>query len=261
MQTDYLLAQRNNAMRHGIVSQQKVLPWENEQEYESLLNALMVEYHPVGVSEQHLVEELANIFWRKKRWRIADHRNAYIKLFNATKLQGQVTAKSALCGVSTVLKDEEIDLSQLIKFPPEEVAVKLEEAIKALADLKVMIQQLIAGEVSFEEVVDQLPEDVSKWCHQVKTKNPERSAKELARFLEEHFIRHYKKNVELLQLHGLLCQQAYAMSFCLNEVDETLSRYENHLDRKFEKTLAILLKLQETRAAKKAAGLVLNHEN
>jgi hypothetical protein len=60
-------AVRFNAMKHGILSRYTVLSHENDADYESLVNSLMAEHLPAGATEQHLVEELASIIWRKRR--------------------------------------------------------------------------------------------------------------------------------------------------------------------------------------------------
>src|SRR6266566_6239969 len=70
---------RFNALRHGILSRYTVLPWESRDEYESVLAALVAEHAPQGPTEEHLVEELAHIMWRKRRLRLAEaaaHRRA-----------------------------------------------------------------------------------------------------------------------------------------------------------------------------------------
>ena len=58
---------RFNALKHGILSRYTVLSHENHADYESLVNSLMAEHLPAGATEQHLVEELASIIWRKDR--------------------------------------------------------------------------------------------------------------------------------------------------------------------------------------------------
>ncbi len=63
---------RFNALRHGVLSRYTVLPWENETEYQALLAALVAEHAQSGVTEEHLVEELAGIIWRKRRLRMAE---------------------------------------------------------------------------------------------------------------------------------------------------------------------------------------------
>ena len=63
---------RFNALRHGVLSRYTVLPWEDEAEYRTLLDALVAEHAPKGPTEEHLVEELAGIIWRKRRLRMAE---------------------------------------------------------------------------------------------------------------------------------------------------------------------------------------------
>ena len=58
---------RFNALRHGVLSRHTVLPWEDRGEYEALLDAVAAEQAPEGPTEEHLVEELAGIIWRKRR--------------------------------------------------------------------------------------------------------------------------------------------------------------------------------------------------
>ena len=63
---------RFNALKHGVLSHDTVLPWENESEYDALLDALIAEHQPQGPTDEHLVEELAGIIWRKRRLRLAE---------------------------------------------------------------------------------------------------------------------------------------------------------------------------------------------
>ncbi len=64
--------QRLNAVRHGLLSRFAVLPWESRDDYDALRLALAGEHGPVGPTEEHLVEELAGIMWRKRRLRLAE---------------------------------------------------------------------------------------------------------------------------------------------------------------------------------------------
>jgi hypothetical protein len=63
---------RLNAVRHGLLSVYTVLPWEDEAEYGSLLSGLVEEYAPRGPTEDHLIEEIAGVIWRKRRLRLAE---------------------------------------------------------------------------------------------------------------------------------------------------------------------------------------------
>jgi hypothetical protein len=63
---------RFNALRLAVLSRYTVLPWEDESEYRALLDALVAEHMPSGPTEEHLVEELAGVIWRKRRLRMAE---------------------------------------------------------------------------------------------------------------------------------------------------------------------------------------------
>ncbi len=63
---------RFNALRHGVLSRYTVLPWEDADEYRTLVAALVAEHAPQGPTEEHLVEELAGVLWRKRRLRLAE---------------------------------------------------------------------------------------------------------------------------------------------------------------------------------------------
>jgi hypothetical protein len=54
-------AVRFNAMKHGILSRLTVLAHEDASEFADLLAALIEEHQPAGMTEQHLIEELAAI--------------------------------------------------------------------------------------------------------------------------------------------------------------------------------------------------------
>jgi hypothetical protein len=55
-----------------VLSRYTVLPWEDENEYRALVEALVVDHRPQGPIEEHLIEELAGIVWRKRRLRLAE---------------------------------------------------------------------------------------------------------------------------------------------------------------------------------------------
>jgi hypothetical protein len=57
-----------NATKHGIFSDVTLLPGESVSKYRSLLEALKNELTPEGELEEFLVEKLANIIWRQRRY-------------------------------------------------------------------------------------------------------------------------------------------------------------------------------------------------
>ena len=56
-----------NALSHGVYSTDIVQPWENEQQFNELHQALREEYYPDGVSEEAAVFELASLYWKRRR--------------------------------------------------------------------------------------------------------------------------------------------------------------------------------------------------
>ena len=56
-----------NALSHGVYCSDVVLPWENEQLFNDLHQALREEYYPDGVSEEAAVFELASLYWKRRR--------------------------------------------------------------------------------------------------------------------------------------------------------------------------------------------------
>jgi hypothetical protein len=48
------------------------LPWEDQDEYCGLLDALVAEHKPERPTEEHLIEEMAGVLWRKRRLRLAE---------------------------------------------------------------------------------------------------------------------------------------------------------------------------------------------
>src|SRR5215813_777848 len=88
---------RFNALKHGLLSKHIVLSWEDKTEYQHLLSALVAEHCPEGPTEEHLVEELAGIIWRKRRLRLAEKAAHCRSLQRVTEPeQYQITSQAAL---------------------------------------------------------------------------------------------------------------------------------------------------------------------
>jgi hypothetical protein len=99
---------RLNALQHGVLSQYTVLPWEDGEEYRALLEALVAEHEPQGPTEEHFVEELAGIIWRKRRLRLGENAAHHRALKRASDPYQQ-TAKAALINVAGAIEVDSID--------------------------------------------------------------------------------------------------------------------------------------------------------
>ena len=91
---------RFNALRHGVLSRYTVLPWESADEYRAIVEALVAEHRPQGPTEEHLVEEIAGILWRKRRLRLAEAA-AHRRGLQGTLASYRETVKVALVHLDT----------------------------------------------------------------------------------------------------------------------------------------------------------------
>jgi hypothetical protein len=66
------MSARNN-FRHGFTGEFTVLPWEDQAEYDLLMNALRDEHEPSGLTERILVDKMAQALWLTKRALMLQH--------------------------------------------------------------------------------------------------------------------------------------------------------------------------------------------
>src|SRR6476660_1247097 len=130
---------RFNALRHGVLSRYTVLPWEDAGEYHDLLEALAAEHAPEGPTEEHLVEELAGILWRKRRLRLAEAA-AHRRGLEGTLASYRETVKVAL-----------------VHLDPTGQSERVVDAIRAtVADTEEDIADMTADEVMTRHALDLL---------------------------------------------------------------------------------------------------------
>src|SRR5271166_2360704 len=103
---------RFNALRHGVLSRYTVLPWEDPAEYHALVAALVAEHAPQGPTEEHLVEEVAGILWRKRRLRLAEAA-AHRRGLEEALAPRRDTAKAAVVHLDAI--DESWDVGVAIR--------------------------------------------------------------------------------------------------------------------------------------------------
>jgi hypothetical protein len=58
-----------NSLKHGLTSQQVVLPWEHPEEFAAVELSLSVEYKPITEQETRQLQQIAQNFWRLQRCR------------------------------------------------------------------------------------------------------------------------------------------------------------------------------------------------
>jgi len=248
---------RFNALKHGVLSRYTVLPWEDADEYRALVAALAVEHAPLGPTEEHLVEELAGILWRKRRLRLAEaaaHRRGLSGALSP--LQG--TVKSALAHLGAT--GESSQTVDAVRATAEDTAADLAdlEADEAMTRRALDLLGSRRND-AYEAALAALREDTQEWWADVLACDPDEleedevpgtaDAEGLHRFLEAEVLPWFENRKKELANRPLVRAQAFGEALDPDKL-VGLARYEVHLDRKLERMLAMLLRLKDLRQGK-----------
>lgn len=239
---------RFNAMKHGILSELVVLAHEDAGEFSDLLAALIDEHRPAGITERHLIEELAAIMWRKRRVLMAE--GARINEGLKSTLSSPKSVMPSAAPFQRGLSGENADLRELLDATPEERAESLRSAeIDLAAAQKAAAILSKGGANSYEKARRALiPESRDWWDEQVADEEYPATAEGLAEFIRQSLEPLCYRVVQALQFTAAIKAQTLGESLQAHRL-EKLNRYETHLDRKFERILAMILKLKDLRGA------------
>ncbi len=240
-------AVRFNAMKHGILSRLAVLAHEDADEFADLLAALVEEHQPAGITEQHLIEELAAIIWRKRRVLLAEGAsiNQGLQRVVHSKVDSPIHAAVPFqSGLST----EEIDLPDLLSSTPDEIAKQLQEAeLDLTATQKAAAILRKGGPNAYEKARRALIlESRNWWDEHVEEETYPATADGIAQFIQETLMPICIRMEHETRYQPAIKAQTLGEGLQVYRL-EKLNRYETHLDRKFERTLAMLLKMKELR--------------
>ncbi len=250
---------RFNALRHGVLSRYTVLPWESVDEYQALVASLVAEHRPQGPTEEHLVEELAGVLWRKRRLRLAEaaaHRRGLENSFS----EYRHTAKAALAHIAKVKMS--VDISEAVRITPADS----KEELRDLDDDEAMTRRALEildsqRNDAYEAALTELRDDTQGWwADTLKLEADELEEDEeaatadvagLRGFIEEKVLPWFEERREEIGRRPLLRDQALGESLDPEKL-ERLGRYEVHLDRKLERMLSMLFRLKELRRVQDA---------
>jgi hypothetical protein len=245
---------RFNALQHGVLSRHAVLPWEDRNEYQMLLVALVAEHAPIGPTEGHLVEELAGIFWRKRRLQLAEaaiFREQLRKDATSTYEPDQV-AGAALLPVAGKLRIK-VDLPKVFVATAADTARDLRDVKRDRAMTRKAASMLSeGGPGAYERALAALRDDTrSSWLEcleDASADDPEYqpTAEVLGAWLIRNQKEWFDDPITELEHRGAIREQAFGSAYATERLEVT-SRYEVHLDRKLERTLALLVRLRELR--------------
>lgn len=248
VQTGNYAAVRFNALKHGVLSRHVVLPHEDRGEFDELLAALVFEHQPGGATELHLVEELAGILWRKRRVLMAE--GAKINEGLKSAVNSPKTVMPSSVPLERGLSGEGADLRDLLDATPEGLAERQRDAeIDLAATRKAAAILRKGGAKAYEKARRALiRESRDWWDEQVEDEEHPATAEGLAEFIRDSLEPICIRISREAQFTPAIKAQTLGEGLQAHRL-EKLSRYETHLDRKFERTLAMLLKLKELRSA------------
>jgi len=243
-------AVRYNAIKHGILSSLTVLAHEDASEFADLLAALVEEHQPAGMTEQHLIEELASIIWRKRRVLLAEGASINRGLQRVTHSTVDSPIPAATPFKRTSLLGG-TDLPDLLLTTTEEAAKQLINAELDLnATLKAQAILYKGGTNAYEKARRTLiPESRDWWDENVEDESYPATLEGIETFIRKSLM------PLCIRLEYEARNQAAIKAQILGEGLqpqrlEKLNRYETHLDRKFERTLAMLLKMKDLRGGR-----------
>ncbi len=244
-------ASKYNALKHGILSKYTVMHWENRDDYDALLSSLIDEYKPMNATEEHLVEELAGIIWRKMRLRYAEMASLQSSLSKDIGLDffsSKDSAKEALLDSSG--KVEHFNIKQAVITSDEESKTELLETRECLSCC-LNSEQIILESNSYKKGLNALHIiDQNKW--QEAWDNDDENdissatAEGLLSWVDE-LKEYYERRIYELENRSKIKHQTLGKAFFYDKELSKYIRYESHLDKKFEKTLTMLIKLQDLR--------------
>jgi len=238
---------RYNALKHGVLSTLVVLPHEDKEEYSEFLSNLVQEHLPSGPTEMHLVEELAGIMWRQRRVLLAENAEINSGLHNVATGSYHKTATLAVPFIQG-MPDRPSDMQDLIQATPEQVTQSQKETrhdLECTEKASAILRK--GGPVAYQKALKALlPDSRVWWESHVEEDEYQPNSEGLAEFIDKHLLPLCVSMEREARHHYSIKSQTLGEGLKAERL-EKLSRYETHLDRKFERILAMLIKLKELR--------------
>ena len=223
---------------------------EDQDEYCRLLEALGAEHKPKGPTEEHLVEEMVGVLWRKRRLRLAEAAALRRGLKDVVSSDQQIVqaalayldvGRQSAAGTTTELAD--LDQCETITTR----ALDLLQAGTARAYAKALSTLTEETREHWEERIKRPPGlQLLDFGHEQKPYTADAGG--LHEFLQEEVMPGYEARRNELHNQPLIREQVIGEALDADKL-EGLARYEIHLDRKLERMLTMLIRLQELRAA------------
>jgi hypothetical protein len=248
--TEGYAGSRFNAVRHGVLSELTVLPWESEADYAKLLEGFVKEYGPRGPTEDHLIEEIAGVIWRKRRLRLAEAGSYWKRVDQATEFSSNTFDEQRVRPtVDAILTTPAETAKDIIEMQRRMAAVKRAGEIlmegkpgayeAAIAELDEGTQAIWKKHIAPK--LEDLDEDEDERVEQYTT-----DSRGLLGYLLRSVWPDYLTRLGSLGMRSLIRAEVLGETLDFQRLEQ-ISRYEVHLDRKFGRAVSMLLRLRELR--------------
>lgn len=230
-----------------------LLAWENEAEFTALWQAWMENHDPVGPAESGLVEELAWLDWRRRRLRIGERALHMASLHRATsgERNDQLTRRALALGDGTRPELCSTDAVRSNDDKDERSASEWSEMLATAERAEALIKE--HGDEGYAEALAGLPDETREWFED-ECKDGDsftKDAEGLKRFLIAEVLPFFRAYLAGAQGGPEVRLQAFGESLDPFRMEKLLALNER-LTRQFEKTMAMLIRLQEMRLSRQS---------
>ena len=231
-----------------IIRKSHILPWEDADDYETLVVGLYEEYAPQGPIERHLVDEIAGIIWRKYRVGVAEvalHQHGLHRTYSDHSGTGE-RATAHTGGVAAAA-----NVGEAVRLSDDEISARLVDANEDLAMAKQAFELAVSGQ--YGPALDALRKDTLDWWKDILQDGEdgmgyarEATATSMMEWLDLEALPYIRDVISGSKQAPAIRAQAFGESLDPGKFNE-LAKWEVHLDRRLEGAIALLMKLRNTR--------------
>lgn len=231
-----------------------LLPWEDQGLFVAARAEFIAAYAPVGPIEASLVDRLIWCDWRRRRLKAAE---AAVHVAHAVDRAGDGASKTKTlkrAGVSDPTIREETSITEILQETDADDADAVAAVTEGIADLEAALDMLASRE-DYQTCLERLDGDARDWWADALKETDDGGALKyqadagsLKRFLTVDALPWRRRWLALNAARPAIRAQAIAESLDPVRISQ-LWDMEARLDRQFEKSLSMLIRLQEIRGA------------
>jgi len=260
-----------SASRRGLTESpmdRGLLPWEDQQDFQILRAAFHQEHLAKGPTETSLVDQLVWLDWRRRRLVVGERSAHMAALQERLGAEHRTIESVRRAMIESGGRAEKDELAPALSTLPHEDIETLADTDSDEAMTRRAIAILETGDpAAYEEALAAMRQDTADWWDDVvgddEQTHPDgqqnaddsyrpyaRNREQLLRFLNTETMSMHKTTRGQLARRPAIRLQAHGESLDPFRMNLLLT-LDERLTRQFEKTLAMLLKLQELRAMPK----------